>query len=87
MTLLETRDLFENQFSIRVCIEVFVKFSFDLERTPNCPFKILPKGRLLAYNQLSLVSEFEESAVRFLSGGVMKSKDLEKKAEQSQRQE
>lgn len=50
----------------------------------NSPFKVLPEGRLLTNNGLSLVSDFEESAGRFLGGGVMKSKDLEKKAEQSE---
>lgn len=50
----------------------------------NSPFKVFPEGRLLTNNGLSLVANFEESAGRFLGGGVMKSKDLEKKAEQSE---
>ena len=59
-------------------------FLLESALAPNSPFKVLPKGRLLTHNGLSLVSDFEESAGRFLGGGVMKSKDLEKKAEQSE---
>ena len=51
----------------------------------NSPFKVFPEGRLLTPNGVRLVSDFEESAGRFLGGGVMKSKDLEKQAERSER--
>lgn len=51
---------------------------------PNSPFKVFPVGMLLTPNGVKLVSDFQESAGEFLGGGVMKSKQLEAKAEQSE---
>lgn len=51
---------------------------------PNSPFRVFPVGRLLTANGVKLVSDFQDSAGEFLGGGVMKSKQLEAKAEQSE---
>lgn len=51
---------------------------------PNSPFQVFPVGRLLTANGVKLVSDFQDSAGEFLGGGVMKSKQLEAKAEQSE---
>ena len=51
---------------------------------PNAPFKIFAPKRLLTPNGVNLVSEFKKSAGEFLGGGVMKSKQIEFKASQSE---
>jgi hypothetical protein len=59
-------------------------FKFQGLNAPNAPFKVFPPQRLLTPNGLRLVTDFRESAGEFLGGGVMKSKQLEAKAEKSE---
>ncbi len=59
-------------------------FAYPGVYAPNAPFRWFPPTRLLTPNGLKIVQDFRESAGEFLGGGVMKSKQLEAKAEQSE---
>ena len=59
-------------------------FTFQGLYALNAPFKIFPPQKLLTPNGLKIIRDFNEAAGEFLGGGVMKSKQLEAKAEQSE---
>ncbi len=59
-------------------------FTFQGLNAPNASFKIFPPQKLLTPNGLKIIRDFNEAAGEFLGGGVMKSKQLEAKAEQSE---